>query len=96
MTPEDRRRVAEGAIRFGPYERPEAAQAIASTLRLDAMEVEGVLDELQNKHILEIVGTSRNVNKGKRGLEDGIQFAKGLNWPDDWKDFPLENLGLRL
>jgi hypothetical protein len=64
MTPEDQRRVADGAIRFSPYDKSEAGQFIASTLRLDALEVEGVLEELQNTKIIKIVAATRNAAAG--------------------------------
>jgi hypothetical protein len=96
MTPEDRRRVAEGAIRFGPYDKSEAGQFITSTLRLDALAVEGVLEELQNTKIIKIVAATRNVAAEEPAKVNRIQFSKGTYWPEDWKDFPIETLGLRL
>jgi hypothetical protein len=96
MTPEDQQRVAEGAIRFGPYDKSEAAQFIASTLKLDALEVESTLEELQSTKIIKIIAASRNVATGEPAQVNRIQFSKGMYWPEDWKDFPPENLGLRL
>ena len=96
MTPEHQQRVAEGAIRFGPYEKSEAGQFIASTLKLDALEVEGVLEDLQSAKIIKMVAATRNVAAGEPAQVSRIQFSKGVYWPEDWKDFPVENLGLRL
>jgi hypothetical protein len=96
MTPEDQHRVAEGAIRSGPFEKSEVAQFIVSILKLDALEVEGVLEDLQSAKIIKMVAATRNVAAGEPAQVNRIEFTKGTSWPEDWKDFPIENLGLRL
>lgn len=91
MSPEDQRRVAEGAISFGPYEKSEAGQFIASTLKLDALEVEGVLEDLRTAKIIKIVAATRNVAAREPAQVNRIQFSKGTYWPEDWKVFSPED-----